>query len=103
MKKTVVGAGLVLLFLGSAGAWAQASASYEPSQRQRTSLETCRKTEFESGAFCVQKCAPDFRLDASSRKPRCVATKAGAHFEPPKPSYTPPPAPPAGTKPPPGA
>ncbi|MBK8322577.1 MAG: hypothetical protein IPL06_07480 [Betaproteobacteria bacterium] len=78
---------------------AQGMASYEPQQRLRTSLESCRKTEFESGAYCVMKCAPDFRLDASSKKARCVATKAGATYEPPKPAYTPPPATPGGAKP----
>ena len=103
MKTPAVVTGLALLILGSSGAQAQGAASYEPSQRLRTSMETCRKSEFSSGAYCVQKCAPDFRLDASAKKPRCVATKAGARYEPPKPSYTPPPAPPAGTKPPPGA
>jgi len=78
----------------------QGLASYEPQQRLRTSLESCRKTEFESGAYCVMKCAPDFRLDGASKKPRCVATKAGAKYDPPKPAYpAPPPAAPGGAKP----
>ncbi len=90
MKRTIALAGLAVALCGPLAALAQAMASYEPQQRLRTSLESCRKSEFESGAYCVMKCAPDFRLDASSKKPLCVATKAGARYEPPKPSYTPP-------------
>ena len=91
MKKPIVLAGLLVLLGGPATALAQATASYEPQQRLRTSLETCRKSEVENGAYCVMKCAPDFRMDFSSKKPVCVATKPGARYEPPKPSYTPPP------------
>lgn len=91
MKRAILLAGLAAVILVPAAARAQGGmASYEPQQRLRTSLESCRKTEFESGAYCVMKCAADFRLDASSKKPRCVATKAGARYEPPKPAYTPP-------------
>lgn len=90
MKKTIALAGLAVALAGPLAALAQGGASYEPQQRLRTSLESCRKSEFENGAYCVMKCAPDFRLDASSKTPRCVATKAGATYEPPKPSYTPP-------------
>jgi hypothetical protein len=90
MKKPVVLAGFVLALAVPLAGMAQGMASYEPQQRLRTSLESCRKSEFDSGAYCVMKCAPDFRLDASSKKPRCVATKAGAKYDPPKPAYTPP-------------
>ena len=91
MKGAILKACLVSAVALPAAAYAQGGmASYEPQQRLRTSLESCRKTEFESGAYCVMKCAADFRLDASSKKPRCVATKAGARYEPPKPAYTPP-------------
>lgn len=83
--------GLLVLATGPMTALAQGTASYEPQQRLRTSLETCRKSEVENGAYCVMKCAPDFRMDFSSKKPVCVATKPGARYEPPKPSYTPPP------------
>lgn len=99
MKKTTQMAFLIAAAALPAAVLAQGMASYEPQQRLRTSLESCRKTEFESGAYCVMKCAPDFRLDASSKKPRCVATKAGAKYEPPRPAYTPPPATPGGAKP----
>jgi hypothetical protein len=98
MKKTIVLSGLVAVLAAPLAAPAQGMASYEPQQRLRTSLETCRKTEFESGAYCVMKCAPDFRLDASAKKPTCVATRAGAIYEPPKPAYTPPPAQPGAAK-----
>ena len=90
MKKPIVLAGLVVFLGGPATALAQATASYEPQQRLRTSLETCRKSEVENGAYCVMKCAPDFRMDFASKKPVCLATKAGARYEPPKPAYTPP-------------
>jgi hypothetical protein len=98
MKKTIVLSGLVAVLAAPLAAPAQGMASYEPQQRLRTSLETCRKTEFESGAYCVMKCAPDFRLDSSSKKPVCVATRAGAKYEPPRPAYTPPPAQPDAPK-----
>lgn len=91
MKKTIVFAGFVAVLAVPLAAPAQATASYEPQQRLRTSLETCRKSEFENGAYCVMKCAPDFRLDTSSKKPVCVATRGGAKYEPPQPAYTPPP------------
>jgi uncharacterized low-complexity protein len=91
MKKTIVFASFVAALAVPFAAPAQGTASYEPQQRLRTSLETCRKSEFENGAYCVMKCAPDFRLDASSKKPTCVATRAGAKYQPPTPAYTPPP------------
>jgi len=97
-RQSIVFAGFVALLAVPFAASAQGMASYEPQQRLRTSLESCRKSEFESGAYCVMKCAPDFRLDASSKKPVCVATKAGARYEPPKPAYTPPPAQPGAAK-----
>jgi hypothetical protein len=90
MRKPVVVASLIALLAGPSAALAQGTASYEPQQRLRTSMETCMKSEFESGAYCVKRCAPDFRLDASSKKPRCVATKSGARYDPPKPAYQPP-------------
>lgn len=96
MRDAILKACLFAAVAFPAAAHAQGGmASYEPQQRLRTSLESCRRTEFESGAYCVMKCAPDFRLDAASKKPRCVATKAGARYEPPKPAYTPPKQPPA--------
>jgi hypothetical protein len=100
MKTPVVAlAGLCIALAIPLAGMAQGMASYEPQERLRTSLESCRKSEFESGAYCVMKCAPEFRLDAASKKPRCVATKAGARYDPPKPAYTPPPQP-AGPRPP---
>jgi hypothetical protein len=98
MKKPIVLVGFVVALAVPLAAPAQGMASYEPQKRLRTSLESCRKTEFENGAYCVMKCAPDFRLDASAKKPTCVATKAGAKYEPPKPAYTPPPAQPGAAK-----
>jgi hypothetical protein len=88
---------LVLLALAAAAglspvpaARAQGGASYEPQQRLRTALDTCLKTEVQRGAYCVRKCAADFRMDLSGAKPRCIATKANATYEPPVPGYRPP-------------
>jgi len=100
MEKTIRIALLIAAAALPASVMAQGMASYEPQQRLRTSLESCRKSEFDSGAYCVMKCAPDFRLDASSKKPRCVATKAGAKYDPPKPAYTPPAQQPGAPRPP---
>jgi len=57
----------------------QSNASYQPSQRQRTALESCMKDEVSEGAYCIKKCQPNFRLDAQKGKtPVCVATSAAA-------------------------
>ena len=63
---------------------------YEPSQRPHTGIETCMKDEVMSGAYCVKKCQPDFRIDLTSRPPLCIATKPDAKYEPVKPNWTPP-------------
>lgn len=82
--------------LAAAGLWlapaalAQGGASYEPQQRLRTALDACLRTEVQRGAYCVRKCAAEFRLDLSGARPRCLATKPNASYEPPKPGYRPP-------------
>jgi hypothetical protein len=60
---------------------------YEPSQRLRTGIESCMKDEVMNGANCVKKCQAGFRLDVTSRPPLCIATQAGATYNPPKPGY----------------
>ncbi len=82
-------AALVAAVLPTA-ALGQRNPSYEPQQRLRTSLDTCRKTEVMREAYCVQKCAPGFRMEGAGRKTRCVGLRADAKYEPPKPSYRPP-------------
>jgi hypothetical protein len=64
--------------LGAAPAFAQSGVSYQPSQRVRTALETCMKDEVSEGAYCIKKCAANFRLDAQKRPPVCIATNAAA-------------------------
>ena len=75
----------------AAAVLAQNLPSYEPQQRLRTALDTCLKTEFMRGAYCMQKCDAGFRLDASGARPRCVGLSPGAKHQPKQPSYRPPP------------
>jgi hypothetical protein len=73
----VWGVSLTML-AGALPAFAQSGVSYQPSQRVRTALETCMKDEVSEGAYCIKKCAANFRLDAQKRPPVCVATNAAA-------------------------
>jgi hypothetical protein len=64
--------------------------SYEPSKRQRTSLDTCLKDEQMDGAWCVKKCQSGFRLESSKGKHKCTGLRADAKYVPPQPAWTPP-------------
>ncbi|MBK6982913.1 MAG: hypothetical protein IPH30_16350 [Betaproteobacteria bacterium] len=64
--------------------------TYEPQQRLRTALDVCGKNEVMRGAYCVRKCAADFRMDLAAKPPKCVGLKADATYTPPQPNYTPP-------------
>lgn len=72
---------------------------YEPSQRLRTGIETCRKDEVMNAAYCVKRCQEGFRLDVSKRPPVCVGLRADARPVPAAPAYKPTPAAPAPTPP----
>lgn len=71
----------------STAASAQGSGSYEPQMRMRTALDTCMSNEVMKEAYCVRKCAPDFRMDLSGKKAVCIPTKVGAKPEVPSPGY----------------
>jgi hypothetical protein len=60
---------------------------YEPNRRAKVGIETCMKDEVLTGAYCVRKCQPDFRMDLTSKPPLCIATRPNAKFEPVKPGY----------------
>jgi hypothetical protein len=98
-KRTVIGPAAALaaalLLPCTAGA---ALPEYEPQQRLRTALDTCLKDEVLQGAYCVRKCAPDFRMSAAGAKPRCVGLSEKSKYEPPKPQYKPAPANPNAPK-----
>lgn len=89
--------GLLVVALGAAtAASGQNAASYQPAQRLRTALETCRADEVVEGAQCIKKCQPGFRLDvARDKRPTCVSiggrvtSTIGSSTE--KPIWTPPP------------
>ena len=66
---------------------------YEAFKRQR--LLNCMKDEIVWQAYCVKKCTADFRMDTSNNPPLCIATKADAKYDPPKPGYVTPAKPPA--------
>ncbi len=68
---------------------------YDPSQRQRTAMDTCLKDEVMNGAWCVKKCQADFRMDLTSRPPSCIATKPNAKYVPTTPTWKAPDAAPA--------
>ena len=57
--------------------------TYEPQQRLRTALDVCGKNEVMRGAYCVRKCAADFRMDLAAKPPKCVGLKADATYTPP--------------------
>jgi hypothetical protein len=88
--KMIVRATLVALAAGLPAAAAAQMPSYEPQQRMRTGLDTCMKTEVMKDAWCIRRCAPDFRMDFSGPKPRCIGTKRDARYDPPRPGYQPP-------------
>ncbi len=73
-------------------AFAQGKAlpKYEPTQRQRTALDTCLKDEVMNGPNCVKKCQADFRLDLKGKKPVCVAVKPDAKYVEVAPTWKPP-------------
>jgi hypothetical protein len=90
MKRTFA----ILVLTAAAGfppvAAAQGSLpAYEPSQRQRTPLDTCGRSEVLQEAWCVKKCAADFRLEGMAPKARCVGTKQSAKVPEPPPAYKP--------------
>lgn len=64
--------------------------TYEPQRRLRTALDACGKNEVMREAYCVRKCAADFRMDLSAKTPKCVGLKADAKYEPPQPNFVPP-------------
>jgi hypothetical protein len=78
--RVAVWGALLTLMLGSAPSFGQSGSgvSYQPSQRLRTALEVCMKDEMSEGAYCIKKCAANFRLDTQKRPPVCVATNASA-------------------------
>ena len=81
--------GLVALAAASWDAGAQARSVYAPSTRVRLPAEAgCMKDEVVNGVACVKKCQADFRLDLESKPPVCIATKAEAKYDPPKPEFT---------------
>jgi len=72
---------------GQGGQQAQKRVTYyEAFKRQR--LLSCMKDEVVWQAYCVKKCMQDFRMDLTNTPPLCIATKADAKFDPPKPGYT---------------
>ena len=91
MRAILLRGALVLVFAGALpAAWGQERMPrYEPSQRLRTAIETCRQDEVMNGAWCVKKCQRDFRLDLKARPPACLATRADAKYVPPKARYQP--------------
>ena len=92
MKRTLA----ILVLTAAAGLPLPAAAQgpkmpeYEPSRRQRTALDTCMKTEVMREAWCVKKCAADFRMESSGSNPRCIGTKPDAKVPPPPEPYKPP-------------
>lgn len=62
------------LVMGITSVGAQNSASYQPSQRLRTAMESCLKDEISEGAHCIKKCQTGFRLDVQRDKPpQCIS------------------------------
>ncbi len=65
---------IVALAMGIASVAAQNSASYQPSQRLRTAIETCLKDEISEGPHCIKKCQSGFRLEVQGGKPpQCIS------------------------------
>jgi hypothetical protein len=77
-------------FLPDAAGQGRSLPEYVPSQRLRTALDTCNRSEVMHEAWCVKKCEADFRMEGAGPKARCVGTKPDAKVPPPPPAYTPP-------------
>ena len=91
--RIAAGGALCAFLMGTLPSFAQ-GVTYQPSQRTRTGMETCMKDEVSEGAFCIKKCAANFRLDAQKRPPVCIATSAAAKVPASTvPEWVPPPAP----------
>jgi len=64
--------------------------TYEPQLRLRTAIDNCLKNEVLKDAHCVRKCAAEFRMDLSGKKPLCVGLNPNARYTPAEPNYRPP-------------